>query len=65
METKSPRPEEREGIISTLNGFIEVLSLAKEVASIAPAKAVFGSVSVILAMIRVSSFQLFVASNAN
>ena len=54
METKSQQPEEREGLISTLNGFIEVLNLAKEVASNTPAKAVFGSVIVILATVRVS-----------
>ena len=54
METKSQQPEDRKGIISTLNGFIEVLNLAKEVASNTPAKAVFGSAVVILAMVRVS-----------
>ena len=54
METKSQQPKEREGVASVLNGFIEVFNLAKEVSGNTPAKAVFGSVSVILAMIRVS-----------
>ena len=34
---------------------IEALNLAKEISSVTPAKAVFGSVSVILTMIRVGS----------
>ena len=50
----SQRPKEREGTISALNGAIEAMNLAKEVSSITPAKAVFGSVSFILTMIRVS-----------
>ena len=54
MEAKFQQPAEREGVISTLNGFIEVLNLAKEVASNTPAKAAFGSVTVILGMVRVS-----------
>ena len=54
MEAKSQRPEGREGIISVLNGFIEAFNLAKEVASNTPAKAAFGSVVIILAMVRVS-----------
>ena len=53
METESQQPREREGTISALNGFIEVFNLAKEVSSNTPAKAVFGSVGVLLAMIRV------------
>ena len=54
MQSQSQRPNEREGVISALNAAIETLNLAKEISSITPAKAVFGSVSVILAMIRVS-----------
>jgi len=37
-----------------LNVAIEGLNLAKEVSSVTPAKAVFGSVGALLAMIRVS-----------
>ena len=54
MEAESQQPKEREGVISALNGFIETFNLAKEVSSNTPAKAVFGSVSVLLSMIRVS-----------
>jgi len=54
MEAKSRRPKGKENTISALNASIEALNLAKEIASITPAKAVFGSVSVILVTIRVS-----------
>ena len=54
MEVELRRPKGREGAISVLDAAIEALNLAKELSSITPAKAVFGSVSVILAMIRVS-----------
>jgi len=54
MKAESRRPKEREGAISALNVAIEALNLAKEISSITPAKAVFGSVSFILVMIRVS-----------
>ena len=51
MDTKSQR--RRDGALSLLNAAIEVMNLAKEVSSPTPAKAVFGSVSVILTIIRV------------
>jgi len=54
MEAESPRPKGREGAISALNVAIEVMDLAKEISSITPAKAVFGSVSIVLTMTRVS-----------
>ena len=54
METESQKPKERDGVVSALNDFIEVFNLAKEISSNTPAKAVFGSVSVLLVMIRVS-----------
>ena len=54
MEAKSQRPKEREGAVSALNAAIEALNLAKELSSITPAKAVFGAVSVILTVIKVS-----------
>jgi len=53
MDTKSQRPKERGGILSSLNVAIEATNLAKEASSITPAKAVFGTVSILLAMIRV------------
>jgi len=55
MDTKSQRPRERGGILSSLNVAIEATNIAKEVSSITPAKAVFGTVSILLTMIRVRS----------
>ena len=54
MDPKSQR--RRDGALSLLNTAIEAMNLAKEVSSATPAKAVFGSVSVILTMIKVSLF---------
>jgi len=51
MDSKSQR--RRDGALSSLNVAIEAVNLAKEISSIMPAKAVFGSVSVVLTMIRV------------
>ena len=53
MASKSQQPKERDGVISALNVAIEGLSLAKELSTIAPAKAVFGSANVVLTMIKV------------
>ena len=53
MDKNSRRQKRKENTISTLNAAIEALNLTKEVLSITPAKAVCGSVSVVLAMIRV------------
>ena len=39
--------------LSLLNAAIEAMNLAKEISSVTPAKAVFGSVSALLTMIRV------------
>ena len=58
MDTKSRQRKRGDGVLSSLNAAIEALNLAKEISSIAPAKAAFGSVSVVLTMIRVS-FLLF------
>jgi len=55
MEAKSQRPKGRDGTLSSINVAIEAMNLAKEVSSITPAKAVFGTVSILLAMIRVRS----------
>ena len=54
MTNNSQRPKGRDGILSALNMAIDTLNLAKEVASVTPAKAAFGSVAILLAMIRVS-----------
>ena len=53
MDTKSEQLKGWDSALSSLNLAIEALNLAKEISSITPAKAVFGSVSVLLAMIRV------------
>ena len=54
MDPKSSKGQKRqENAISLLNVAIETLNLAKEVSSATPAKAVFGSVSVLLTMIKV------------
>lgn len=52
MATDSPPRKGRDGAISALNVSIEALNLAQEISSITPAKAVFGSVSVLLVKIR-------------
>ena len=54
MTDKHQRPKGQDGVLSTLNVAIDGLNLAKEVASITPAKAAFGSVAILLAMVRVS-----------
>jgi len=53
MDVRSQQPRGRDGAISSSNVAIEVLNLAKEVSDITPAKAAFGSVSVLLTMVRV------------
>ena len=52
MDPKSQRPK-RQDVTLLLNAAIEAMNLAKEVSSMTPAKAVFGSVSIILTMIKV------------
>ena len=54
MAPNSQQQKGRDRVFSTLNVVIEGLNLAKEVSSVTPAKAVFGSASVLLTMIRVS-----------
>ena len=58
MQANSQPQKGRGGVLSTLNATIETLNLAKEICSVTPAKAAFGSVSALLAMIRVSLFLL-------
>lgn len=56
MASNATQPNRRDNVLSTLNVAIETLNLAKELSSFTPAKAVFGSVSVIVTMIRVCFF---------
>jgi len=65
MQAKSQRPKGRENTISALNATVEALNLAKELSSITPAKAVFGTVSVILVMIGVSPLPILCWTNAD
>jgi len=51
---KSRQPTGQDAVLSSLNVAIDGLNFAKELSSITPAKAVFGSVSILLTMIRVS-----------
>jgi len=53
MVTKSQQQKRRDVTISSLNTAIEALNIMKEATSITPAPAVFGTVSVLLTMIRV------------
>ena len=57
MEAESQRPKRREDVILALNEAVEGLNLAKT-SGFAPAKAVFGSVTVLLTLIKVC-FLLF------
>ena len=54
MADKSQRPNGRDGVVSSLNVAIDGLNLAKELSSITPAKAVFGSAAILLTMIKAS-----------
>ena len=53
MDANSRRQKHQNNILSSLNVVIETMNLVKEATSATPAKAVFGSVSIILTMIRV------------
>ena len=55
MATKSQRPKGRESVVSLLNTAIDAMDLAEKISSITPAKAVFGTVGVLLTMIKVFS----------
>ena len=53
MDKESKRQKRRDNVLSLLDAAIQAMDLAREVASPTPAKAVFGSVSALLTMIRV------------
>ena len=55
MATNSRQQKRQGNTLSLLNVAIEAMNLAKEVTSATPAKAVFGTVSALLTMIRVRS----------
>ena len=54
MTDKPQQPKGQDGVLSALNMAIDGLNFAKELADITPAKAAFGSVAILLTMIRVS-----------
>lgn len=58
MTDKPQQPKGQEGILSVLNVAIDGLNFTKDVVDIAPARAAFGSVAALLAMIRVSPILL-------
>ena len=53
MKAQSQRPKRQDGILSSLNTAIDAMNIAKDVMGMTPAKAVFGTVCIILTMIRV------------
>ena len=53
MNMNPQQQKTRDGALSSLSVAIEAMNLAKEVSSMTPAKAIFGSVSVLLTMIKV------------
>ena len=53
MASTSQRPNGRDGVVATLDVFIQVLSLAKDTCGIPPAQIALGSAAVLLTMIRV------------
>ena len=53
MTSTSKQPKGRDGIISTLDVFIQFLNIAKDTCGIPPAQIAFGSAGVLLTMIRV------------
>ena len=53
MTSTSQPPNGRDGLLSTLDVVIQALSLAKDSCGIPPAQVVFGSVTILLTMIRV------------
>jgi len=56
MATNFQRPKGRENSVSLLNAAIDAMDLAEKISSITPAKAVFATVGVLLAMIKVCFF---------
>ena len=58
MEPKSQRSKRRDDVLCSLDAVIESLKIVESLSIVAPAKAVFSTVGVVLTMIRVS-FLLF------
>ena len=58
MAAKSQRQNRQYNVLPLLTAAIEAMNLAKELSSATPAKAVFGTVGILLTMIKVR-FYLF------
>ena len=58
MDPKSKQSKRRDDVLSSLDVIIEGLNLAANLSSIAPARAIFSTVGIILTMMRVSSLLL-------
>ena len=59
--TSQPQPEkgkDRDPVLSVLNATIDALNIAEKIATIAPAQAVFGSVSILLTVVKVCSLPM-------
>jgi len=52
-KARPPKPNDKSGVISSLNAAIDVLSVARDAVEVVPAKGVFASVITILALVRV------------
>ena len=55
MTPVSRQPKGRDGVLSTLDVFIQTLGLAKETCGVLPAQVALGSAVILLTMIRVHS----------
>ena len=53
MDANAKQQKRQDNTLSLLDVTIEAMNLAKEISSVTPAKAVFGSVGTLLTMIRV------------
>ena len=53
MASEPQKSKERDGVLSTLDVFIQTLSIAKDTCGILPAQVALGSAIVLLTMIRV------------
>ena len=53
MDVESPRLKRQDSVFSSLNAAIDAVDLVEKLTSATPAKAVFGSVSALLTMIKV------------
>jgi len=59
MDTEVQQQKRRDNILSSMNVAIEALNLVGGISDIIPTKAVFGTASAILTMIRVSLPQVY------